>query len=141
MKKTFKIILIIILSLLFVIFLMRLINPREIDDINPHRVCEQEYIEKADILWVIPMYKGISIAENKTWCNNLLKLNKTLGMHGITHSYHEFDYPINESDLIHAKEEFKSCFGREPTMFKPPYLRLSSENRRLLKGGFNLLLE
>lgn len=139
MKKVLKVFLIVILILLIALFLLRSVNPKEIDDIHPNRFCEQEYIEKSDILWVMPMYENISIAKNKTWCSEILKLNKTLGMHGITHEFHEFSNTINESELIFAKSEFKSCFGYEPTLFKPPYLRLSYENKIMLeKNNFTI---
>jgi len=133
MKKILKIFLITMFILIILLFLLRFINSREIDDIHPNRFCEEEYIKKSDILWVIPIYKGISIAENKTWCNEILKLNKTLGMHGITHILHEFKNTVNETELILAKQEFKNCFGYEPTMFKPPYLKLSYENKIMLE--------
>ncbi len=131
--KTSKIILIILISLFILLFLIRLTTPREIDDIHPLRECEKKYIKKADILWVMPKYLNTPISENKTWCQEILSLNKTLGMHGITHSYHEFKNYVNETELIEAKQIFKDCFGYEPTLFKPPYLKLSKENKELLE--------
>ena len=124
---------IIIGILIFSLILVRALNPREIDDINPLIPCENEYVKKSDILWIIPLKNNIPISENKTWCKEILALNKTLGMHGIYHSYHEFSFFVNESDLVKGKEIFEECFGYEPTLFKPPYLRLSKENKNLLK--------
>lgn len=133
MKRGIKNILIITIFLLIITFTFRIATPKEIDDIHPLNPCEQEYIEKANILWVIPKYLNTPISKNKTWCNEILKLNKTLGMHGIYHSYHEFKYKINETELIEAKQIFQDCFGYKPTLFKPPYLRLSNENKQLLE--------
>ena len=133
MKKCVKIFLSTILTITIILFLLRLTSPKEIDDIHPLNPCEQEYIEKSDILWIIPRYLNTPISENKTWCNKILELNKTLGMHGIYHSYHEFKHHINETELQEAKQIFKDCFGYEPTLFKPPYLKLSKENKQLLE--------
>lgn len=135
MKICLKNTLIIIIFILLIIFTFRIATPREIDDLHPLNHCEQEYIQKSDILWIIPRYLNTPISENKTWCKKILKLNKTLGMHGIYHSYHEFKYPINETELIEAKGIFKDCFGYEPTLFKPPYLRLSNENKKILENN------
>lgn len=119
--------------ILFSLIFIRAINPREIDDLNPQIPCEKEYIEKSETLWVIPLKNNIPISENKTWCQEIVSLNKTLGLHGIYHNYHEFDFEINESDLIRAKQIFEECFGYEPTIFKPPYLHISKENKILVK--------
>jgi predicted deacetylase len=132
MKKR-KTIFIIIILMLVLLFIIRLISQREIDDIHPKIPCENEYVKKADILWVIPIYNNTPISNNKSWCKQILALNKTLGMHGIYHSYHEFENYVNESQLIYAKQIFKECFGYEPTLFKPPYLRLTKENKELLE--------
>lgn len=131
--KKIKITFTIIFSLLVLLFLIRLSTPREIDDINPQIPCEKEYVEKADVLWVVPLLNGIPISENKTWCEEILSLNKTIGLHGITHIHHEFKYHITDEDLKYAKEVFQDCFGYEPTLFKPPYLKLSLENKKLLE--------
>jgi len=85
------------------------------------------------LLFLIRLTTPREISENKTWCQEILSLNKTLGMHGITHSYHEFKNYVNETELIEAKQIFKDCFGYEPTLFKPPYLKLSKENKELLE--------
>jgi peptidoglycan/xylan/chitin deacetylase (PgdA/CDA1 family) len=131
--KVLKIILLIILSLLILTYLIRFSTPTEIDDIHPNRLCGKEYLLKSDIFWVIPLYQNISVAKNKTWCQEILKLNKTIGMHGITHEYHEFDNSIKEREIEYAKQEFQNCFGYPPTIFKAPYLKLSKENKQILK--------
>jgi len=137
--KLLKIILIIISLLLVFLFFVRLTTPREIDDIHFLRGCEKEYIEKADILWVIPEYKNVSISENQTWCKEILNLNKTLGLHGITHSYYEFENNISQQEFSKAIQIFEDCFEYKPTIFKPPYLKISKQNKKLIKEN-NLTL-
>ena len=133
MKKGTKIVLISILSIFLLVFIIRTISPKEIDDLNPYIPCEQKYLEKSDTIWVIPKYNNIPISDNMTWCNEISSMNKTIGMHGIYHSYHEFDYYVNETELEEGIEIFRQCFGYEPTIFKPPYLRISKENKRLIE--------
>ena len=134
MKKGGKIFLIIII-LILILFFIRLLSPREIDDVHPLRPCEDNYIKKADILWIMPKYQNFSISENKTWCNEILKMNKTLGMHGITHSYQEFKNNISNEEFSEAIQIFEDCFDYKPTMFKSPYLKISKENKQLIKDN------
>lgn len=140
MKKIPKIILLIMI-LIAIIFLIRTLNPREIDDVSPERNCEQEYLQKSETLWVIPILNNKSIAENKTWCNEILAMNKTLGLHGITHIYHEFKInSISQVELNFGIQEFEKCFNQTPTMFKPPHLKINNENKILIKKS-NLKLK
>lgn len=137
--KAYKKILLTIFILILILFLLRLTTPKEIDDVNPWINCEQNYIKKANILWVIPTYKNIPITENKSWCKEILNLNKTLGMHGIYHSYHEFENEINESSLNDAILIFEECFNQTPENFKPPQLKISKENKKILsKHNLNI---
>lgn len=135
MKKSLKIIFIIIFIFLIIWFVLRIILPKQIDDLNPNIYCDNHYLNKSKVVWVIPDYKGTPISQNKSWCKWVLSLNKTIGMHGITHSYHEFLNPINQSELNYGKKIFYDCFGYEPTTFKPPYLRISKQNKRLIKNS------
>jgi len=140
MKKIFAIILIIILTFLVVIEFSRLISPREIDDVSPGIQCEQKYLEKADILLVIPDYREKPISEDSLWCYKISKMNKIIGMHGINHYYKEFnDDKINQEKLNNSIEIFQKCFGYKPQIFKAPYLMLSEENKELLeKNNFKI---
>lgn len=143
MKKSVKIILIALFFLLILWFLIRLISPREIDDFSPQISCENEkkYIEKSKILWVIPLSNNLSISENKIWCNEILAMNKTLGMHGIYHTYHEFELKnLSQKELNLGIKEFEKCFGYAPKLFKPPYLHLNKQNKNLIKQN-NLILK
>ncbi|MEA3413918.1 MAG: DUF2334 domain-containing protein [Nanoarchaeota archaeon] len=144
MKRGLKIFFIILISLIVLLFLIRLISPREIDDVNPFRNCEREYLEKADVFWVIPYYKEIRISDNESWCKEIALMNKTIGMHGYTHEYHEFEDNLSVVDIEKGMEIIYDCFNSYPEMFKAPYLALSKENKILLeeknlivKGIFN----
>lgn len=139
MKKRGKILLIIILALLIALFLIRLISPREIDDIHPNWYCEQEYIDKATTLWIMPMWNNSPISENTEWCDEMKNSNKTFGLHGIQSWYKEFNEPVNESDLQKAITEYEKCLGEKPTMFKAPALKMSDENKELIKK-YNMTL-
>ena len=147
MKKKILIPLLIILLFVFTLFLIRLISPREIDDVSPEIFCEQEYIEKSNILWVIPKFNNKSISENKEWCDYVLSLNKTLGLHGVYHEFEEFKIDRNQKYLQEGINIFEECFGFKPEMFKPPQLKISKENKKLIKEnnlelklGFNQLI-
>ena len=141
MKKGVKISLIVLFLLILILFLIRLISPREIDDVSPEIPCEKEYIEKSEVLWVIPMQNNKSISENQNWCREILSLNRTLGLHGIRHTYWEFKLNnISQEELNLGIQEFEKCFGYKPEIFKPPYLRINKENRALIKEN-NLKLK
>ena len=115
----------VIFSLILILFLIRLISPREIDDVTQGIPCENDYLEKSDVLLVIPKFSNISIAENKSWCSQILGLNKTLGMHGVKHEYNEFETDTSQEYLEEGINIFEQCFGFKPTMFKAPQLKIS----------------
>lgn len=137
MKKGVKIILIvplILVILLILLFLIRLINPREIDDVSPGIPCSEIERYNLGILYVIPNYNNNSISKNEEWCGYILSLNKTLALHGITHTYREFLYQnISQEELNFGISEFEKCFNKTPEMFKSPQLRISSKNKELVK--------
>lgn len=140
LRKIFIFIIIILIVLAFI----RAKGLREIDDVSPNIPCEQNYMDKADILWVVPEYNGTSIADNKEWCQKIILLNKTLGLHGISHNYQEFGAQITKEQMDKAIKDFQTCFNQTPTMFKPPQLKISNENLILIKqynmtykGSFN----
>jgi peptidoglycan/xylan/chitin deacetylase (PgdA/CDA1 family) len=136
-KKIFRGIfyILLILVLIFLIWLViRYLLPRQVDDFSPGIYCEPEIIAKSQILMVIPIFDNHSIAENKTWCENTLKLGKTLGMHGVYHKYNEF-LTLRDSEYIQkGMDEFKKCFGYYPRIFEAPQLALSKDNENLLKS-------
>jgi hypothetical protein len=128
---------VVILFLLVDGVLMRAVSARQVDDFSPQIYCSQEITNKSEILMVIPLYNNISIAENKTWCEQTLRLNKTLGMHGVYHSYNEFLEPRDLEYIKRGMEEFKKCFGYYPRVFEAPQLALNRENRELI-SSFNM---
>ncbi len=131
--KFIYIIPIIIIFLFLTLFFVRLISPREIDDVSPEILCKQGDLEKSDILWVIPNFNNKPISENQKWCKEILALNKTLGLHGITHEFEEFGSEISQQQLKEAIKIFEQCFNQSPILFKPPQLKISSPNKKLIK--------
>jgi predicted deacetylase len=134
MKKTSKIVSIII-SLIILIFIIRLITPTQIDDIHPNISCPELEIYNPNIIYVIPNFNNNTISKNPEWCNYILSLNKTLELHGINHSpYREFlNKNITQEELDLAINEFQKCFNQTPKNFKPPQLRISPENKKLIQ--------
>ena len=146
MRKLLKIILrcflFIILTaiLLFLLwYLVRVFSEKQVDDVTPGIYCEKDIINKSQSLAVVPIFKNVSIALNKSWCEYILSLNKTLVMHGVYHSYNEF-YTLRDTDYLQlGKEEFRKCFGFYPTIFEAPQLALSRENRNIIsRMGFRI---
>jgi predicted deacetylase len=136
MRKIIKILMVFAMGMLilgiFILFI-RKISLKQLDDVSPEIDCENELIEKSETLMIIPFFENVSIAENKTWCNWILSLNKSLGMHGVYHSYREFLELREENYIFIGIEEFKKCFGVYPKIFEAPQVALSKENEKLLK--------
>jgi len=133
--------------LIFILLWIRLLNSTELDDVTPGISCPELEIYSPDILWIIPNFNNSPIEENKKWCKEILSLNKTLGMHGIHHTYDEFSGNVTLKELEGGMKEFESCFGYSPTMFKPPQLAISDEKEKIiqstgmqLKGSFNQII-
>ncbi|MEM4326160.1 MAG: DUF2334 domain-containing protein [Candidatus Pacearchaeota archaeon] len=147
LNKIAKIIVFIIIFSIFLLFVVRLISPREVDDVHPEIPCEESILKKSDVLWIIPLFNNKKISENKEWCKYILSLNKTIGLHGVYHTYKEFDSKRTEEYLENGIKEFEKCFGFRPTMFKAPQLEIIKENKIMLKkkgivlkGNFNQLI-
>lgn len=140
--KTIPKILLIILSLIVLIFLIRLISPAQIDDLSPEIPCPEINMYNSETLYIIPNFNNNPISLNKTWCNHILSLNKTIGLHGINHQpYREFYYEnITQEDLDFAINEFHNCFNQTPEKFKSPQLIISKENKKLILKN-NLSIE
>ena len=69
-----------------VLFLIRFFSHRELDDVTPGIQCDDSLLKKSDVLWIIPDFNNTSVANDKSWCDYIISLNKTLGMHGVYHS-------------------------------------------------------
>ena len=138
-KKVIKRTLGVVLILILILLLVRILSPREIDDVSPGIECKERYFNQADVLWIIPKYNGVAISENKSWCQEILKTNKTLGLHGIEHPYKEFGKEIPEEEIVEAIGIFEECFNQTPKIFKAPQLKLTKENKkRLEKNGLKI---
>jgi predicted deacetylase len=145
MKKSVKrkgVILLLILAILVVIlFLIRLVSPSEIDDVTPGINCPEIAMYNPDIFYVIPNYNNNPISQNKGWCSYISSLNKTLELHGITHTYREFFYSdISQIEFTKGIIEFEKCFNKTPEMFKPPQLEINKKNKQLIRNN-NLKLK
>lgn len=124
-NKKWLFLVIILFSLLFI----KSYFPRIIDDLTP--VCKN--FNRADILYVTPFLNG-NLSSNLEWCNEVKKLNKTIGLHGIRHSKYEFLGNISKENLEMAVREFEICFCERPKLFRPPYNKISKENEELVKS-------
>ena len=129
MKRT--ILIVVAIGLVYAVMLMSSRNPLIVDDVYPASSCDS-LLEKADILYVIPNLENNSIGGNKEWCAKMRHINKTIGLHGIRHTYHEFDTTINEEELLSAVNSFEDCFGEKPTLFRPPYNKINKENEEMV---------
>jgi len=113
-------------------------NPLIVDDVYQTNTCDG-LLEKADVLYIIPNFENNSINNNEDWCAKIKSLNKTIGLHGIKHSYHEFEKEIHDEELVLAIKEFENCFEEKPTLFRPPYNRINEENEeKILKLNLTL---
>ena len=133
MKKKILIPVLTILLLISTLFLIRLTSQREIDDVSPEIPCSEKYLGKSEVLWIIPKFNNKPISENPSWCQEILSLNKTLGLHGLTHEFEEFNTNKNQEYLQEAINIFEQCFGYKPHFFKPPQLKISKENKKLIE--------
>jgi hypothetical protein len=122
------------ISLLFTDFItFRHVSEKQLDDVSPKIACDNDLFNKSDVLMIIPYFNNVPISQNMNWCRQILALNKTLGMHGVYHTYNEFLELRNQSYIQKGMDEFKRCFGFYPTIFEAPQLALSKENANLLK--------
>ena len=102
-------------------------NDKIVDDVIPTDECLR-MAESSDLIFVIPNYEDNSLENKDSWCEAMRELNKTIGMHGITHKYHEFGKNVSEAELKEGIELFEDCFGYKPKIFRPPYNLISPEN-------------
>ena len=138
MKKTsakYFLTAIIFLAVISNLLFIRLITPKELDDVHPQISCSEKILKKSDILWIIPNFNNIPIDKNQEWCAYIKSLNKTLGMHGIQHTFNEFQKPMSQEQLEEGITIFENCFNSKPTLFKPPQLKISKSNRQLIKNN------
>jgi len=123
----------VVLVLVLILFIIRRVSHTELDDVSPGIECSDELLAKSDVLWVIPDFDNKSIAENGEWCNKIKSLGKTIGLHGVYHTYNEFRYDRNSEYLQKGIDDFTECFGYKPEIFKAPQLNLSVENKKMIE--------
>lgn len=124
----------IIIGLILILFFVRFFSHREVDDVSPGIKCDEKLMEKADVLWVIPKFEGKNIIGDKEWCSGILAMNKKLGLHGVYHSYKEFNEDRSEEYLAEGVSEFEKCFGYKPREFKAPQLAISGNNVKIVES-------
>ncbi len=132
-RKIIVNIVLVIIAILIILIVIRAFSFKQLDDVSPDRLCEEQFLNKSNIFLVIPLLNNQSIAENSQWCNYILSFNKTLALHGIYHTPSEFKTQRDEEYIKKGMEEFKKCFGFTPAIFQAPELKLSKENKLLLK--------
>ena len=138
MKKVVGVVLIAIFLMVFILFLVRAFSDSELDDVSPMIDCEEELLLKSDILWVIPLFENQSITKYSEWIKKIKSLNKTIGMHGIYHTYHELDIDRNEEYFNLGINEFEKTFG-VVKIFKPSHLSINFYNKKYLESrGFKV---
>jgi len=79
------------------------------------------------------LFQNKSISEDKDWCEYILSLNKTLAIHGVYHTYKEFEIGRDEEYLREGMKIFYDCFGFYPKEFKAPQLAINHANKKLVK--------
>ena len=125
------IILLITIELVFILWIVRFFSEKQADDISQGIPCDREIMEKADVLYVIPKYNNQSLTENMSWCDSILKMNKTLALHGVYHTYNEFAVDRDKTYLDEGVDIFERCFGFKPERFKSPQLRITGANKEM----------
>lgn len=132
-----KIVLFLIL-IIFAIFLIRAFSKRQVDDVTPGIFCDKNILETADVFYVIPKFENQSISLNKSWCEEIISMNKTLALHGVYHTFKEFSDDKSEDYLQEGIKIFQECFNQTPEKFKPPQLKISEKNKILVEKNMKL---
>lgn len=132
MSKKIFIILFLLLILFFnSLILSRSVLNKEIDDVHPLIMSSKEpKLLNSEWLWVIPFYMGKSICEFPDWIKNIKNSGKKIGLHGVYHTHKEFSVDRSDEYIDLGIQEFKKAFGYYPTVFKPPSMCISKNNRK-----------
>jgi len=140
----------ILIILLIIIIIIRKINKVHYDDLSPLIPDKIEYMDKADILFVIPKFKNKKITEFPEFIERIKiyakKNNKELALHGVTHYPEgylikaEFGYPRSKEYIQEGINIFEEAFGFKPRFFKAPCYNLLPENRKIIESlGINVI--
>ncbi len=122
-----------IFIILFSWWIIRAVNEIGLDDVHPNIPCSENLFLESDSLWIIPVYKNDSIANYPVWCQYIKSFNKTLGMHGVYHTYREFGEIRNSSYLDVGVNAFQECFGYKLAIFEAPQIYFNKGNEVLLQ--------
>ena len=135
-KRLLKIVCIIFIALLILLIVIRFFSYSYLDDVHLDIPCEESLLNKADYLAVIPLYNNNSIGDNKEWCDNIKNLNKTLILHGVYHTFQEFNEDRSREYIELGETAFRQCFGFNASEFKPPQLKISDKNKEILREDY-----
>lgn len=115
------------------------IAARELDDVHPDIPCDQSMLDDAIWWWVVPLYGDKPLMSNPEWVEKVKKSGKKIGMHGVRHTYSEFNTDVSKEYIQQGIDAFKDAFGYTPTHFKPPKMQITKNNLELLKSmGFTV---
>ncbi len=134
MNKLLTYSLFLIALLFFILTFIRSVNNVHLDDVSPAIPCDKNLIESADVLYVIPEFNNVSISDNLDWCSYILSFNKTIAMHGVYHTYKEFETTRSEKYIQDGADDFKKCFVFAPTRFKAPQVSINSANLNMISN-------
>jgi glycosyl transferase family 25 len=137
----------IIILLLFVLYIIRRYNKVNYDDLSPLLKEDYNYLDKSDIIFIIPKYKNIPLTEYPDFIKKIKNYaetnNKELAMHGVTHSPEgyfiksEFGYILTYEYIKEGIDIFEKSFGYKPKKFKAPCYNLHPHNKKILED-FNI---
>lgn len=117
----------------------REMSPREIDDIHPRISCQDHLLDDSTWWWVIPYYNDEPLTAHPEWVERVKRSGRKLGLHGIRHTYAEFNVDVSREYIQKGIDEFERAFGYKPTEFKPPKMQVTPHNLKLLKDmGLNV---
>ncbi len=129
----YKILIVVIAVAVFLVMLLVSRDPLIVDDVHPGNFCDT-LLQKADVLYVIPLQGNEPISNDEAWCAKIRSLNKTLGMHGVRHTYHEFNEEVSQEEISEGIQIFEACFKKKPSMFRPPYNLISKQNKEKVEA-------
>lgn len=109
------------------------VAPREIDDVHPWIPCQAHWLADSTWWWVIPLYGDQPLTADPAWVEHAKQSGKKLGMHGVRHTYAEFNTDVSREYVQKGIDEFERAFGYKPTDFKPPKMQITPHNLRLLR--------
>ncbi len=143
-QSNVKLFICIIILLMFSLYIIRKYNKVHYDDLTPSLKVNYNYLDKSDIIFVIPKYNDVPITDYPEFIKKIKKYaddnNKELAMHGVTHSPEgyfikaEFGYPLTYEYIKEGIDIFENAFGYKPKKFKAPCYNLHPHNKKILNS-------